>query len=60
MERLYEALLQHPERGPGAALQSAQRWLRALSPEELAQLVPGAPPIDCADPSIWAAYVVIG
>ena len=62
MERLYEALLGDPTLvgSPSAALQAAQRWLRALAPEALAALLPGSPRIDCADPAIWGAYVVIG
>jgi tetratricopeptide (TPR) repeat protein len=60
MERLYQALLEDPQRSPGAALQAAQRWLRALTPDQLARLIPGAPALQCADPAIWAAYVVIG
>jgi CHAT domain-containing protein len=65
MERLYTELAAQPRPDPAAALRAAQRYLRSLSPAELAARLRAwnvEPPagLDCADPAIWAAYAVIG
>jgi CHAT domain-containing protein/tetratricopeptide (TPR) repeat protein len=65
MERFYHALLQEsPQMDPAAALWKAQRALRSLAADDLLKEgqrwgieIPSA--LDCSDPAIWAAYVLI-
>lgn len=65
MERFYHALLEEsPQSDPAAALWKAQRALRSLADQDLIEEgrkwgieIPTA--LNCSDPAIWAAYVLI-